>query len=196
MTGPIAPVGRGGALLLWITGLGTLAVAPLVPHLYHGLGTGAGEPLSGLQLLFSQGVILLVSVLAAALVTRGVFQGARAGARPSRTGQGLAWAAVAFAAGPVLSAVFGEHGALDATVVFAPLLFAALYLCPRRPFPEVLRQLRFILRCYVWGSLLSILVAPGWAFLLPAHGDGGGTSSASAGASSWALPPTRTIWGP
>ncbi|MEU8432740.1 O-antigen ligase family protein [Streptomyces sp. NPDC029216] len=173
MTGPIAPVAGGGALLLWITGLGTIAVAPLVPHLYHGLGTAAGEPLSGLQLLFSQSVILLVSVLAAALVTRAVFQGAGAGARPPRTGQGLAWAAVAFAAGPVLSAVFGEHGALDATVVFAPLLFAALYLCPRRPFPEVLSQLRIILRCYVWGSLLSILVAPGWAFLLPAHGDGG-----------------------
>ncbi|MFC9247433.1 O-antigen ligase family protein [Streptomyces sp. NPDC057136] len=172
MTVTIAPAARPGARLLWITGLGTVAVAPLVPRFAHGVDPAARESLSGPQLLFSQGVVLLVLIAAAALVTRQVFQDVAADTRPSRTGRGLAWAAVAFTAGPVLSAVFGEHGALDAKVVFAPLLFAALYLCPRRPFPEVLRQLRIILRCYVWGSLLSVLVAPGWAFLLPAHGDG------------------------
>ncbi|MEV0090185.1 O-antigen ligase family protein [Streptomyces sp. NPDC050738] len=163
---------RIGVALLWAVGLGTTAVAPLFPH-FTATTTDAdlAAPLLGSgALALSQGVLLLVAGLAAVAVLLRLGTRATDGTVGALPGRHLALAAAAFALGPVLSGLFGRHGGLVVTAAFAPLLFAALHLSPRLPFARVLRILRVVLRCYVWGSLIAAVTAPAWAFLQPVAG--------------------------
>lgn len=163
---------RGSAperVLLWAAGLGVAVVAPLFPHVATGLDPALADPLpSGLGLLLSRAVLAMVLCLAVLVV----FQAVSARQR-SQSGKQLAWAAAAFWAAPMISVLCGGRGGIQMSAFFAPLLFTALFLAPRRPFPQVLRQLRFVLRCFVWGSLLAIPLAPDWAFLTPSGGGAG-----------------------
>ncbi|SDK51074.1 O-antigen ligase family protein [Streptomyces indicus] len=164
-----------GRALLWAVGLGTTAVAPLLPHLYHG-GTQKleGAVLSGSSLLFSRAVLGLVLLLAAFLVLRPALRRLwpHSTAAPELVVGGpagrLALAAALFTAAGIVSALLSTRGRTGLTDLIGPFLFATLYLTLHGSFPQVLRQLRVILRCYLYGSLLAIVLMPyEWAFFAP-----------------------------
>ncbi|MBC9714426.1 O-antigen ligase family protein [Streptomyces sp. TRM66268-LWL] len=168
-----------GRLLLWVLGLGTTALAPFLPHISHGSDRQSDQPyLSGPTLLFSQALVLAVLVIAMMLLLGPTMRRLRLRSldTPDLVVSGpsarVALAAALFTAAGIVSAVLSNQGRTGAMALVGPLLFATLYLTSHQPFPQLLGQLRIILRCYVYGSLLSIVLMPhDWAFLLP--GDGG-----------------------
>lgn len=151
-----------GAILLWGLGLGVTAVAPVLPHTVMDLdGVVSTPPLTGTALMYSRALLAVVVALGAATVVRSLGTHRPAGELA------VALAAVGFAAGPLISVLSGGRGGLEVSGAYAPLVFAGLYFARRRPFPEVLGQLRVVMRCYTWGSLAAALFAPGWAFFMP-----------------------------
>ncbi|MER7169948.1 O-antigen ligase family protein [Streptomyces mesophilus] len=164
-----------GRTLLWVFGLGTTAVAPFLPHGYHGQVQRHREAyLSGSELLLSQTLAGATLLIAAALLLGPVVRRLRSAApalpepgvqRPA--GQ-VALATALFVAAGIVSAALSEHGSMDPMDLFGVLLLAALYTGSQQSFPRLLGQLRVILRCFIWGSLLSIAVMPAdWTFLAP-----------------------------
>lgn len=157
-----------GVILLWGLGLGVTAVAPVIPHSALDLdGVVSTPPLTGTALMYSRAVLAVVMALGAATVVRSL------GTRRPAGEVAVALAAVGFATGPLISVLSGGRGGLEVSGAYAPLLFAGLYFARRRPFPKVLGQLRVVMRCYTWGSLAAALIAPGWAFLMPADAGAG-----------------------
>ncbi|WP_199551724.1 O-antigen ligase [Streptomyces sp. N35] len=164
-----------GRTLLWVFGLGTTAVAPLLPHGYHGQVQRHREAyLAGSELLLSQALAGVTLLIAAALLLGPVVRGLRSGApalpTPGAWGPAahVALATALFVAAGIVSAALSEHGSVDPMDLFGVLLLAALYVGSQQPFPQLLGQLRVLLRCFIWGSLLSIAVMPAdWAFLAP-----------------------------
>lgn len=98
----------------------------------------------------------LLAALAAVSLTRGV--------RGREPGDVLLGAALVMLAGPPLAGLLGDHGGFGDWRLWLPvLLVVALRVAPSVPQAELLPRLRRLLRCYTWGSLAALLVAPGWA---------------------------------
>jgi O-antigen ligase len=69
-----------------------------------------------------------------------------------------------FFAGPIISATLDRFSSPWQELLTAPLVFAAFCLGQPLPIKRTISDVRCIARVYVWGSLLSIIVAPDWAF--------------------------------
>ncbi|MFF8940637.1 O-antigen ligase family protein [Streptomyces paradoxus] len=69
-----------------------------------------------------------------------------------------------FFAGPIISAALDVFSSSWQELLTAPLVLAAFCLGQPPPIKRTISDVRCIARIYVWGSLLSIIVAPDWAF--------------------------------
>jgi O-antigen ligase len=69
-----------------------------------------------------------------------------------------------FFAGPIISAALDAFSSSWQELLTAPLVLAAFCLGQPPPIKRTVSDVRRIARVYVWGSLLSVIVAPEWAF--------------------------------
>lgn len=150
-------------VLLWLVGLGP-AVAALLASRKVAQSTILTDDrtYSGWRLLAVQ--TLTVALLGFSLIA--IHQALRH-RFPERTGRALAFSAAALLTGPIVSAAIGGHGGPWPRLLATPLVFIAFYLSPRVPMEGLITDIRRIMRIYMWGSLLSLLVAPDWAQYSP-----------------------------
>jgi O-antigen ligase len=145
--------------LLWLIGVGPVALVLVTPRSYlvsfdpqavaltSGLGTLTGQILTLATIAMSVTIFLIEAT------------------RPTehRTGRGLVTALILFYATVIVSAELAGHGGLNRGLFIAPLVIAAFYIAPRIPPTTLVRDARRILRVYIWGSLVAVLVAHSWA---------------------------------
>jgi O-antigen ligase len=64
----------------------------------------------------------------------------------------------------VVSTWISGYGAISYREFLFPLFMVTILLNPQTDISRAIKAARFILLCFVYGSLLSMLIAPGWAY--------------------------------
>ena len=68
-----------------------------------------------------------------------------------------------FSMGPIVSSFLGAVPRVLYGPFFIPLTFTAIYLLPKVDHNWLVRQIKFMLLLFIYGSLIAILISPDWA---------------------------------
>ncbi|MFJ7293391.1 O-antigen ligase family protein [Streptomyces collinus] len=146
-------------MLLYLTGIGPAVNSLLVRRDASRNITAEIDPYIGWRLTVAQS--LTATLIALSVIT--ILMSWRNGSL-SRARSVLLFGGFLFFAGPILSATLDRFSSPWQELLTAPLVFAAFCLGQPLPIKRTISDVRFIARVYVWGSLLSIIIAPDWAF--------------------------------
>jgi len=153
----------GARILIWVVGLAPALASLLAPRAVVLGNTLVDAPaLTGPALLASQVLSLSGLTLCVLIIASRRWATARESQRP---GRGLTIGLLAVYTSVMISAIFSGHGGFDRQLFVLPLTIIALYVTPRLPAPELVSQLRLILRVYIYGSLASLIIKPSWALV-------------------------------
>jgi O-antigen ligase len=154
-------------LLVLVVGLGSIVVNILTPRdiemgdTFDVIPTNPAAVIVGQSLI---GVILVASVLKILFAIRQD--------RGFSGGTKVFLSYLLFFISNTLIPGFVGHGALAANLMYAPIVFAAVYLSRPIPTHRLLALIKTVLLTYLYGSLLSAVIAPDWALLGGYEGQG------------------------
>jgi O-antigen ligase len=146
-------------MLLYLVGIGPAANSLLVRRDASRDITAEMNPYIGWRLTVAQS--LTATLVALSIIT--ILTSWRKGFL-SRNHGVLLVGGFLFFAGPIISAALDAFSSSWQELLTAPLVLAAFCLGQPLPIKRTISDVRRIARIYVWGSLLSIIVAPDWAF--------------------------------
>lgn len=148
-------------LLLWIIGIGPI-IAELFINRSQSTGVVYGQ-LTGHDFVY-QFITLFALIISLVIIGNRIIYRNRYRGGASKSTIGLFVGVVVFSLGSVLSAVFGTVPKISANLLLLPLItFITLICIEDIPFSWFISNVKLILFVYVFGSLISILVAPSWA---------------------------------
>ncbi|MFJ5995788.1 O-antigen ligase family protein [Streptomyces sp. NPDC092370] len=146
-------------MLLYLVGIGPAVNSLLVRRDASRDITAEMNPYIGWRLTVTQS--LTAALVALSIIT--ILTSWRQGFLFRKRGI-LLFGGLLFFSGPIISAALDGFSSPWQELLTAPLVFTAFCLGQPPPIRRTISDVRCIARVYVWGSLLSIIVAPEWAF--------------------------------
>lgn len=149
--------------LIWFIGLAPAIASLLAPRAVSSENTVVdAPPLAGAALQASQALTLAGLTLSGLIIASQLWATTY---EPRALGRGPIAALLAVYASVVISALSSGNGGFDRQLFVLPLAIIALYVAPRLSAPELLSQVRLILRIYIYGSLTALIIAPAWSYV-------------------------------